>query len=101
MDVKFNINYNVQVKLTKDGIQHWITTNNELLKGIPHLHITEEIVMKKRLENGYWEFPLWQLMNIFGDRVFAGNSALPIETEIIIPVKLSRQNKIDKFFNDL
>ncbi len=100
MDVKVNINNTIQVKLTAYGIDKWITDNNERFKGIPHLHLTVDIVMKNKLENGYWEFSFWNLMFLFGDDMFAGNPNLPFETDVIIPIELSRQNKIEKFLND-
>lgn len=107
MEVKFNINYNVQVKLTEDGIKHWIDyVNGELdSRIIPNnvlkqLTLTKEQIMSKQLPNGNWEFQLYELMRIFGECMHIGNNKLPFGTEIVMDVKLDRKNKIEVFLKN-
>ncbi len=95
MDVKFNINDEVLVKLTERGIDHWIQEYN--IKGLPPQYfLTKEKILAKKLDNGYWAFKLWELIQLFGNGIVFGMNEIVFETNIIIPVDLSRQNKIDK-----
>lgn len=102
MDIKFNINDHVWVKLTDAGIQHWIKENNDVFEphGMKEYLLTEEKIQNKKLENGYWEFQLHSLMDIFGSLMHVGNPNLPFEANLIIPVKLDRKNKIEKFLKE-
>lgn len=103
MDINFNINYKVKVKFTDAGLEHWAKYYLDLYDGFPNLSsyvLNKEKLLSKRMEDGYWEIPLYDLMNIFGDLMCIGNINLPFETDIIIPVTLSRKNKIDIIENE-
>ncbi len=101
MDVKFNINEYVLVKLTDAGIKHWIKDNDVFEpNGMTDYLLNEEKVLAKRLDNGYWKFQLYELMQIFGSLMHIGNKNLPFEANMIIPVKLDRKNKIEKFLEE-
>lgn len=102
MDVNFNINEHVLVKLTDAGIKHWIKDYNDVFEpiGMTDYLLTKEKILAKRLENGYWKFQFHELMQIFGSLMYIGNTNLPFEADMIIPVKLDRKNKIEKFLEE-
>lgn len=68
--MKFNINESVKVKLTDLGVQ--------ILKDKNRYFSVDSLD-----ENGYCKFQLWELMSIFGDKMWGG-SVIPFETDIII-----------------
>ncbi len=98
MDIKFNINNKVKVKLTPSGILYWIHHNNSYM--LIEYQLTYQQILDKKTEDGYWEFQLHDLMSIFGNLMFNGNMDLPFETDIVIPVKLDRKNKIEKIIKE-
>jgi hypothetical protein len=72
--MKFNINEKVKVKLTPKGngiLRDKGENPNDLMKD----------------ENGFVEFQLWELMNLFGQQMYNGCTNIPFETTIIIPDK--------------
>ncbi len=80
----FNINSNVKVKLTKFGKEHHrqrhIDFWNSLQKDVVYLPPMED-------QDGYCEFQLWKLMEIFGSFCVMGGGELPFETIILIEDK--------------
>ena len=99
MDITFNINEEVFVKLTDYGIDEWINHYNRVYPPNHPYLLTREKVLEKKLENGYWKFQLWDLMDTFGHLMYIGGIKIPFETNIIIPVKLDRKNKIEILLN--
>lgn len=73
MEIKLNLNDQVEVKLTKHG--------KNVLKKHPsyYTHINEE---------GFYEFSLWNFANIFGKEFYNGqmNPSI-VDNEIIIKIK--------------
>lgn len=79
--MKFNINNEVQVKLTDHGKDIYYHRDDELKK-----KYRQEIIKPKYPEvdnEGYTKFQLWDLMYIFGKHIHMG-CELPFETEIEI-----------------
>ncbi len=87
--MKFNINDNVKVKLTPHGIGVLISRHEKLMGEYPFR-------MPQIDSQGYTEYQLWELMNIFGEHMGMG-SKLPFQTEIEIveQEKPSVYNSID------
>jgi hypothetical protein len=74
MDIKFNINDEVSIKLTEEGIKHFRDH-----------YLQFDIVAEPKVdENRWYRAQLWKIMSIFGDQMFLGNVPLVFETEIII-----------------
>lgn len=87
MDFKFNINDYVKVKLNDLGISILKAKRDELNKTI-HANggkVFGEFELKVD-EEGYVKFPLWELMNTFGDVMVMGLE-VPFETDIIVTRK--------------
>lgn len=78
--MKFNINNYVRVKLTEAGINHLKDTHQRYWKETGKIFKFEP----KIDENGYTEFQLWDLISVFGTKIYNG-SDLMFETEIEIP----------------
>ncbi|WP_178137406.1 hypothetical protein [Tepidibacter thalassicus] len=73
MDVSFNYNQEVKVKLTQLGLKILKERHdrlNEELKSRGHKGLNKFTV--KIDENGYSSFQLWDLMNIFGEYMAIG-----------------------------
>lgn len=76
---KFNINNYVKVKLTEKGkniIENYYSN-------IPQLE-NHSRPLPKEDENGWSKWQMWDLMSMFGDKMFNGCD-VPFETEIEIP----------------
>ena len=73
MEIKFNINDNVKVKLTDKGKEvlgkYW---GGKMPDWYANYHEG----------NGYYKFQLHELARIFGEELFNGNMNLPFEPEI-------------------
>ena len=76
--MKFNVNQNVLVKLTEEGetiLKNYFGELRDRL-GLPEYEIFYD-------ENGYVQFQMWNLMQIFGDHLHNG-CKVPFETTILI-----------------
>ena len=78
--IVFNMNEYVKVKLKIKGwetLSRWhnrfATTTEERLKRIYEVD-----------EDGYTEFQLWNLVQIFGDQFYMGNDNYPFDLSIVI-----------------
>lgn len=67
--MQININDKVRVKLTDAG--RWMLQNHDLK------------AYYRPEADGYTEFHIWELMNIFGSKMYHGNPNLPFETTMI------------------
>lgn len=84
MDFKFNINYNVKVKLTDYGVSILKQRHYDLDQSI-RAHGGKGLgeFKDRRDKEGYQTFQMWSLMETFGEYMSIG-SPLVFETEIII-----------------
>ena len=84
MDFKVNINDYVKVKLNDLGISILKAKRDELNKMIRANGGKDfgELELKVD-EEGYAKFPLWELMNTFGDVMVMGLE-VPFETDIVV-----------------
>ena len=82
--IKFNMNYNVRVRLTEEG--HNILRQNyeELYSNVPEALIKYPYREKEVDGDGYSEFHLWELMKEFGEHCYMGNMNLPFHTTFLI-----------------
>lgn len=71
---QFNMNNLVKVKLTESGLKILQTEKEK----------DQYFLIPKVDEDGYANFPLWKLMNVFGDYLFMGNNDLPFDLDILI-----------------
>ena len=81
--IKFNLNDPVKVKLTPKG-------RNILVKRHNRFIITTKEEVKKMHpvdDEGYTVFQLWNLMQIFGEHIYMGDTNPPFEMNIIIVTK--------------
>lgn len=84
MDFLANVNTQVKVKLTEDGVNILKRKRKELNemitarggKGLGDFELRTDC-------EGYSEFQMWDLMNIFGESMSLAH-AIPFDTEIII-----------------
>ena len=85
---QINLNSQVKVKLTEEGIKILENNHNCLLKqyggGEKAKKLFGEFVPSEVDENGYSSFQLWVLMNTFGNYMYNGNMNPPIEMNIIV-----------------
>lgn len=82
MEVKFNINDIVKVKLN-DNSKDILKERYKKLRTVVNNNdgILDDHKPRKEDENGYVKFQLWELLDIFGDRVYLSGQ-LPFESEI-------------------
>ena len=74
---KFNVNKDVKVKLTPEGIKILIEKyNGEIPEWFENYYEG----------NGYYRFQLHDLMKTFGEYCYIGNSKLPFEMNIFIDI---------------
>lgn len=66
-----NINQDAYVKLTNHGKQVHKDYHDELLKEYPHYDY--QIYRPKEDEEGWSQFHLWELMSIFGPKMWHGS----------------------------
>jgi len=78
--MKFNMNDNVKVKLTKKGVGIYYSQNDELNKHCRTPHIPPKLVVDS---DGFCSFQMHELMLIFGSHCRLGMNP-PFETEIIL-----------------
>ena len=84
----FNINERVKVKLTVEGIKHLEKMHLKLMEGgFPY-----EFTLPKIDKDGYTEFQLHALINIFGEVLHCG-CKLPFKPDILIPDDKLRTDK--------
>lgn len=85
---QINLNSQVKVKLTEEGIKILESNHNCLLKqyggGAKAKKLFGEFIPPQVDENGYSFFQLWVLMNTFGNYMYNGNMNPPFEMNIII-----------------
>jgi len=79
--IKCNINDKVYVRLTDDGINILNELNKRLRESFSNLQYS-----LPKEKDGWYEFSMLELMNIFGVYMYRGNPYLPFETEILIDV---------------
>jgi len=80
MEIKFNINNYVKVKLTDVGKQ--IYSNGQ--KKLNQFYGKYIFELEPELDTeGYWKEQLWVIMAMFSDSIFNGCD-IPFETEIIL-----------------
>jgi hypothetical protein len=80
MDVKFNINDKVKVRLNDYGIELLKKEHDDLKIKIPDL---SEFILPITDCYGYVEYQMWQLFEHFG-KFIDFTSKLPFDTEMII-----------------
>ena len=82
MTVGYNINNYVWVKLTEDGYRHLVNERDKLVARNPRLQpYTVEGEKAKADEDGYRKFPLWEVMQIFGNRMAPGRP-MPFDSQM-------------------
>lgn len=79
---KFNINYEVRVKLTQVGIDELERQHNELYEHLPK-SIDREFKKPSVDDDGYSKFQMWCLISSLGHLCRMGLEQ-PFETEILI-----------------
>ena len=82
---KFNINNEVLIKLTDVGYNMYL----DILKCYHNMAPTVfewptiEGIKSKENKNGYLKFQVWEVMKIFGEKLFLGSNS-PFEMDILI-----------------
>lgn len=66
--VKYNANYNVLIKLSDEGVVHYVRKKNEGLSEKYHTSFME--VRKKESKGGYFEMQLHDFIDTFGNTGF-------------------------------
>lgn len=96
-----NLNSYVGVKLTDEGLRILEYQHNELLKGMkPEVAATVGAFKAPQVdEEGYSQILLWQLMQSFGNYVYAGNPKPPFEMNIKILDKYLIEHTVNKSKN--
>lgn len=80
--INFNINHHVKVKLTNYGYSIWVEHHNKY--STKPLTVESILKLKDREdEDGYLDFQMHELMNIFGGKISMGNK-LCFDTNIIL-----------------
>lgn len=79
-EIKFNINDDVKVRLTKDGLV-------QLKKWYADLNILKYYKDADIDRNGYSTFQFWDLMNKFGDEMYNGNPKQMFVNNKIVLIK--------------
>ncbi len=74
MNMRFNVNEYVKVRLTDRGRE--ILRQRRTALGLDALEIRED--------DGWSQWQLWELMSIFGPHIYLGTYPLPFETDIEI-----------------
>lgn len=84
MELNFNINNHVKVKLTEEGLKILESQYNEKLIKYPGIdQVIGPFEAPQVDEEGYSQFFLFELMEIFGDYV-RGSDVMPFEKDIKI-----------------
>jgi hypothetical protein len=81
--VEFNLNHNVQVKLTETGLNELECQHNELWNSGVFNKVHKEFIPPATDKDGWTHFQLWVLMENFGDIIHNGCN-VPFETTIRI-----------------
>lgn len=85
---KLNINESVWVKLTEEGTRNLKLHYDKIKEGLPpRAKLAYKPPKRKTDEEGYTEFQLWELANIFGEQMYNGNQNQSIESTIKIDEK--------------
>ena len=87
MKWEFNINYDIKVKLTDEGFNHWLRKEQTFIESINKLGSqlkvpSKEDFKQKINEDGAYTFQLWEFMQIFGDALHMGGPQI-IENNVI------------------
>ncbi len=84
MEIKFNLNWDVKVKLTDLGYQLWVEQNNRYIRNFTDQDLdTVEGLKLKEDKDGYVKLHLWEFMNVFGDKTYMGGPQL-FEMNVIL-----------------
>ena len=75
LQIEFNVNEHVQVKLTDDGIK--------ILRGYYNYNMDKSY----SIGNGWYRFQLHELAHIYGEHLYNGNMNIPFETTIKFIIK--------------
>lgn len=80
--MEYNLNRTVKVKLTHYGKK---ILYNEYLELVKLTHETNILPFNEFTKDKHdvMEYPLWELMNIFGKYLYMGNEYIPFENNII------------------
>lgn len=79
----FNINYGIRVKLTEEGVKHFIA----FYKNAPYHRVCTPEIDK----DGYTKFPMWMLMKIYGSHMYLGNQKPPFGTNVFLEIEQNKQ----------
>ena len=83
MEIKVNINEEIKVKLTDEGkivYAKWDHKHDDVIH-------KDNLMYNSHLKNDdFWEFHLWELMQIFGEEMRMGNKSMFVKNEIIFGV---------------
>lgn len=90
IEIKYNINHHVKVKITKYGYEKWLEYLNQFSDEFPGTfkRTTLEELKTKEDNDGWVKFQMWDMMSIFGQYMQVGFKN-PIDTNIIILKNLS------------
>lgn len=80
--IKFNVNWDVQVKLRNIGYETLLNYENRF-KSPKEDRTTLTSIKYREDENGYMKFHMWELMSIFGEKIYHGVD-VPFETTIFL-----------------
>jgi len=68
MEIPFNLNDDIKVKLTDKGYQYWVEYCNRYFHFRPDVDVESVKNLKtKEDKDGYVKFHLWEFMSIFGN----------------------------------
>ncbi len=83
MEINLNVNDFVKVKLTDDGLKQY---KNHLESYIPDKELIQDKIKHSKVKEGLYEFCIWELMQIFGKKMFCGSTEKMFEeNRIIVP----------------
>lgn len=99
MDIKFNVNDKVRVKLTKTGVS--MLRFNHTKRYLSSREADKHWEEPKVDAEGYTEFHMWELMNEFGDLMYNGQGNMPFETEMVLSATHEPLNKALQWFGEL
>ena len=86
LDISFNINDNVRVKLTSRGKAILSKHVTDTIADMPNLSLPDGYTPYREGSDGYLEIQLWQFMSIFGSHIY--NGAPPVVENNIIEFRV-------------
>ena len=95
--MKINLNHTIKVKLTDLGNEIYEDYLQNEYKSLLHYPSLAKIKLEKRKDqDDYIYFQLWEFMSIFGEHFYVGSEAVTEDNEIIVPddattIKLQEQ----------